>query len=73
MKALFAGLVLFLGSIMNASAIEEPSYEVVKRYPQFEIRKYHAYLVAEVTVPGPADKAGNLAFEYLGGLYFWKK
>ncbi len=72
MKALFAGLVLFLGSIMNASAIEEPSYEVVKRYPQFEIRKYQAYLVAEVTVPGPADKAGNLAFEYLGGYIFGK-
>jgi hypothetical protein len=62
---------IFLG-IMNAHAIEEPSYEVVKRYQGFEVRKYAAYLVAEVTVPGPADKAGNTAFEYLGGYIFGK-
>ncbi len=57
---------------MSAFAIEEPAFEVVKRYPQFELRKYKAYLVAEVVVPGPADKAGNTAFEYLGGYIFGK-
>lgn len=57
---------------MSAFAIEEPAFDVVKRYPQFELRKYKAYLVAEVVVPGPADKAGNTAFEYLGGYIFGK-
>jgi hypothetical protein len=55
-----------------AWAIEEPSFEVIKRYPQFEVRKYQAYIVAEVIVPGPADKAGNVAFGYLGGYIFGK-
>ena len=36
------------------------------------MRKYQAYIVAEVIVPGPADKAGNVAFEYLGGYIFGK-
>jgi hypothetical protein len=55
-----------------AQAIEEPSYEVIKRYQEFEVRKYQAYLVAEVIVPGPADKAGSIAFEYLGAYIFGK-
>lgn len=57
---------------ISAFAIEEPAFEVVKRYPQFEVRKYASYLVAEVVVPGPAEKAGNAAFEYLGGYIFGK-
>ena len=72
MKKLLFLLIGFWGVVMGASAIEEPSFEVVKRYPQFEIRKYQAYLVAEVLVPGPAEKAGNTAFEYLGGYIFGK-
>ncbi|MFZ6798462.1 SOUL family heme-binding protein [Undibacterium sp. Di24W] len=72
MKKILAGFIAFWGVVMNVAAIEEPSYEVLKRYPQFEIRKYQAYLVAEVIVPGPADKAGNRAFEYLGGYIFGK-
>ena len=72
MKKLLFLLIGFWGVVMGASAIEEPSFEVIKRYPQFEIRKYQAYLVAEVLVPGPAEKAGNTAFEYLGGYIFGK-
>lgn len=72
MKKLIIGLITLWSFAMNAFAIEEPSYEVIKRYPQFEIRKYQAYLVAEVVVPGPAEKAGNTAFEYLGGYIFGK-
>jgi hypothetical protein len=66
-------VVLCLWSLTTmAWAIEEPSFEVIKRYPQFELRKYQAYIVAEVIVPGPADKAGNVAFGYLGGYIFGK-
>jgi hypothetical protein len=72
MKKILAGFIAFWGVVMSVAAIEEPTFEVLKRYPQFEIRKYQAYLVAEVIVPGPADKAGNIAFEYLGGYIFGK-
>jgi hypothetical protein len=66
-------IVMCLWSLTTmAWAIEEPSFEVIKRYPQFEVRKYQAYIVAEVIVPGPADKAGNVAFGYLGGYIFGK-
>jgi hypothetical protein len=72
LRSLFIFSMIYLSGVINAMAIEEPNYEVIKRYPTFEVRKYAAYLVAEVTVPGPADKAGNTAFEYLGGYIFGK-
>ncbi|MEN9866479.1 MAG: hypothetical protein RL748_2069 [Pseudomonadota bacterium] len=56
----------------GVSAIEEPSYKVIKKYAEFEVREYAPYIVAEVTVPGPADKAGSTAFGYLGGYIFGK-
>lgn len=66
-------MFLTLWSIsMSAFGIEEPAYEVIQTYPQFEVRQYHAYLVAEVLVPGPADQAGNLGFNYLAGYIFGK-
>ena len=55
-----------------ASAIEEPKYTVVRQYDGFEIREYAPYLVAEVTVPGPADEAGNQGFRILAGYIFGK-
>lgn len=72
MKKILMIFIALLSLTTHVHAIEEPSYEVVKRYQGFEVRKYAAYLVAEVTVPGPADKAGNTAFEYLGGYIFGK-
>ncbi|MBR7746135.1 SOUL family heme-binding protein [Undibacterium baiyunense] len=72
MKKLLICLIVLWSSAMNALAIEEPTFEVIKRFSQFEVRKYQAYLVAEVVVPGPAEKAGNTAFEYLGGYIFGK-
>jgi hypothetical protein len=55
-----------------ASAIEEPKYTVVRQYDGFEIREYAPYLVAEVTVPGPAEEAGNQGFRILAGYIFGK-
>lgn len=72
MKKILVLLIAIWGITMNAFAIEEPRYDLVKQYPEFEIRKYHAYIVAEVIVPGPADNAGNKGFEYLGGYIFGK-
>jgi hypothetical protein len=50
---------------------ETQQYTVVERKAGFELRRYAAHVVAEVVVPGPAEKAGNRAFRtlvgYIGG------
>jgi hypothetical protein len=71
LAAVAAAVVLGLLSPM-ASAIEEPKYTVVREYDGFEIREYAPYLVAEVTVPGPAEEAGNQGFRILAAYIFGK-
>ncbi|TFD90411.1 SOUL family heme-binding protein [Cryobacterium serini] len=44
---------------------EQQPYQVVKSYDNFELRRYPAHLVAEVTIDGPFKDAGNRAFRYL--------
>ncbi|GAA3404558.1 SOUL family heme-binding protein [Pseudarthrobacter polychromogenes] len=44
---------------------EQQPYELVKRYPHFELRRYPAYAVAEVQVNATFDRAGNAAFRHL--------
>jgi hypothetical protein len=46
---------------------ETQQYTVVAQRPGFEVRRYEAHVVAEVIVPGPAEKAGNRAFRVLAG------
>lgn len=58
---------------MPANAIEEPGYTVVQSLGNdVEVRDYAAYVVAEVTVPGPAADAGGQAFPILAGYIFGK-
>lgn len=57
---------------MWTQTTQEPEYEVVQELTDIEVRKYTAYAVAEVHVPGPADKAGNQAFPILAGYIFGK-
>ena len=66
--------ITFLLSVatMPSHAIEEPTYSVVQKTEQFEVRQYTPYLVAEVVVPGPASEAGNQGFSLLGGYIFGK-
>jgi SOUL heme-binding protein len=71
LAATAAAVVLGLLSPM-ASAIEEPKYTVVREHDGFEIREYAPYLVAEVTVPGPAEEAGNQGFRILAAYIFGK-
>jgi hypothetical protein len=71
LAATATAVVLGLLSPM-ASAIEEPKYTVVRVYDTFEIREYARYLVAEVTVPGPAEEAGNQGFRILAAYIFGK-
>jgi effector-binding domain-containing protein len=61
-------LLLFAHTV--AMAIEEPSYEVIQAYEDFEVRRYQPYLVAEVDVSGGMDEAGNTAFRILAGYIF---
>lgn len=54
-------------------AVEEPAFEVERKLADdIEIRRYGAYVVAEVVVPGPAEKAGSQAFPILSGYIFGK-
>jgi hypothetical protein len=66
LRPLLAGLgVLLLFAGGNAVATEEPKYEVVKNYPEFELRDYAPYLVAETEVSGEFDDVGGKAFRIL--------
>lgn len=59
----FAATVVSPSSAVHA--IEEPRYRVVTRHEVFEVRQYEPFIVAEVTVPGPAEEAGNQGFRLL--------
>ena len=53
-------------------ATEEPDYTTLRTFPEFEIRQYSAYTVAEVVIKAPASDAGNRAFPILAGYIFGK-
>lgn len=67
--AAFAALAL---TSPMTHAIEEPDYTVERRIGAVELRQYAPYVVAEVTVSGPAEAAGNAAFPILAGYIFGK-
>jgi hypothetical protein len=46
---------------------EQQPYHVVADHPGFELRRYPAHLVAETTVAGSFESAGNTAFRPLAG------
>lgn len=52
------------------NALEEPEYQIIKNTPDFEIRYYNEYLVAEVTLTGDFTSSGNQAFKVLAGYIF---
>jgi hypothetical protein len=60
--------ILLAGS--NAMALEEPQYRLVATYPDFELRRYAPYLVAETEVSGDFEKVGNQAFRILADYIF---
>lgn len=71
-RAPWAVLAFLCLSTPMAHAIEEPAYEVERRLGDVELRRYAPYVVAEVTVSGPAESAGNAAFPILAGYIFGK-
>jgi hypothetical protein len=46
---------------------EQQRFNVVADYPEFQLRRYDACVVAEVVVAGSMDSAGNRAFRRLAG------
>jgi hypothetical protein len=56
-------IVLVCGGL--ALAYEQPKYDVIEKYDDFELRQYAPYVVAETVVSGSFDEAGNKAFRIL--------
>jgi hypothetical protein len=50
---------------MDAMAIEEAAYKVLKSIGKFEIREYVPHILAETVVEGDLEEAGNKAFRKL--------
>jgi effector-binding domain-containing protein len=53
-------------------AYESPSYELVERMDEVEVRQYAPYLVAETRVQGTLETAGNQGFRILAAYIFGK-
>ncbi len=56
--------LIIMGAI-DAMAIEEAKYEVIKRDNKFEIRDYETHILAETVVQGNLEDAGSEAFKRL--------
>ncbi len=64
MKIAFV-LVFLTLSLGTAMAYEEPNYDLIAQYPEFELRQYAPYVVAETVVTGDFKEVGNKAFRIL--------
>ena len=65
-RIMLATAVIIFGA-MDAMAIEEAPYTVVKKDHKFEIRDYAPHILAETVVEGDFEEAGNKAFNVLFG------
>jgi effector-binding domain-containing protein len=65
-RIILAAAFIIIGA-MDAMAIEEAMYKVVKKDNKFEIRDYAPHILAETVVEGDFEEAGNKAFNVLFG------
>jgi len=68
-------IILFTGSscsLVGVGSEEQPSYDVLLKNDQNEIRKYKPYLVAKVTIDGSFKEAQSKGFKILAGYIFGK-
>jgi effector-binding domain-containing protein len=56
---------LLMTGAINAMAIEEAAYTVIKKDTHFEIRDYAPHIIAETVVQGNLKDAGDTAFKKL--------
>lgn len=61
-----AAMLIIMGAI-DAMAIEEAQYQVIKKDNKFEIRDYAPHIIAETVVQGNIKDAGDIAFKKLFG------
>jgi hypothetical protein len=64
LRILGAAAVIFIGA-MDAMAIEEAAYKVLKSSGSFELRDYAPHILAETVVEGDLESAGSTAFRRL--------
>lgn len=64
MGIILAAAFIVIGA-MDAMAIEEATYNVVKKDDKFEIRDYTPHILAETVVEGDFEEAGSKAFSRL--------
>jgi hypothetical protein len=62
-RSLLILLILVSGGV--ALAVEEPKYDLLMKYDDFEVRRYPTILVAETEVTGNFTEVGNQAFRIL--------
>jgi len=67
---LTAGAIAIVVLGGEGMAYESPTYRVVDRFGEIEIREYEPYLVAETTVDGGLEGAGNRGFRILAKYIF---
>jgi len=63
-RILLTMMFIIIGAT-DAMAIEEASYQVVKKEDRFEVRDYAPHILAETIVEGEMKEAGNMAFRRL--------
>jgi effector-binding domain-containing protein len=63
-RIILAAAIIIFGA-MDAMAIEEAAYNVLKKDNRFEIRDYAPHILAETFVEGDLEEAGNKAFNRL--------
>jgi hypothetical protein len=68
----FLVLLTLAAMPLLSHAIEEPDYEVIRKFDNVELRQYAPYVVAEVVLNSTAEEAGNQAFPILAGYIFGK-
>jgi hypothetical protein len=69
LRLILTGIVFILAG-GTALATEEPTYDVVKQYEAFELRRYAPQLRAQTEVTGEFGEAGNQAFRILADFIF---
>jgi len=65
LKQIWILLVILMPTGVQAMAIEEARYSVVKASGIFEVRAYEAHILAEIIVDGTLEEAGYKAFRPL--------
>lgn len=70
-RAFWVTIVITLLAVGDAMAVEEAKYTVIQTEDRFELRKYEPHILAETTVGGDFEDAGNEAFgrlfKYISG------